>query len=1014
VIKAAGTQCAWPLKHNTAPMAVAQLLLPGSGLQVEVIGTSLTGSKVLGKATLPLDKAVAQPGKFVDLLGDLSLPGSGTGSTGKFRVKARFAPAGEETDFPTAGDEGMNDLKSSQAELNSRVGLLEENIKAQLHKDLAAERESILNALAQQNKMLTASIDNLSKELHKERQSKSPQRNALKQVKLPADVKKWRCAHVQAWLAVRLELPQYTEAFQQASIDGLVLLNHIDRDALQTSLEIVDPLHCQKILEGIRVLREKQKEVDAEAERERLKRLQAKKEEDERKRAAMEALMKESEKKVKQEGKAKKKKKAKPVPKTYFGEVREQNIVDRARIEREMRLYRTEKQKLQDKVDQASRTWKFEYTGAPQPKSDTIWDSDLFGRQMGSAAYRRTMTMDILNSDKFATENRARAPATVKVRTVPTSCSPEEVLALVKGAMYDVSEWLLEVDRIERRRDAVQGSDLRDVNNTAFLTLLEAGTTEDNQEDYAPAEEENYEERDQQAVDEHSLVEPSTELPPPPAYDDDALMDGSEVDDAEGEDDDAFDGVAPPPYDMLSFGDEDGPYYRPSSPGLAPSSPPNNAKLRSLIYSGAGDLPYADELPEPDRMTLVFNALVGQQNNNAAWLGKNQKLTRMKLYGGFESLLRLKVDWTQFDALWTKLDHKRSGDIDVKEFTAFFGDLADFNTMMGTQALSTTAKSKSIAALTKCLFELCDALRHAGFTVVEMFSGFDRNGSGGVSMSEFCSMLRLVVGNHFEKRLIYQALSVLDTNGDKSISLEEVLRFVYRVWKSQLDELAEKLSHLDEHMTGEAERIQKIIEERRQIKEAVKKNFPREWRDRLEREGGHAIPGPFQALLQRMDVGATATLARSPSPQLRSSAAMQASGAVALGSPSRGPQENGSTGPQSPQQAHRSYRPSETWSAAAPAGTGATSLFTASAPLASRPRSASATGRGKMTARQLSTAGQNEIMRFKIKVPAGCAPTRQGATLQMPPVRDLSAGPINSSEITESVLRKNSPFEGYG
>jgi len=37
--------------------------------------------------------------------------------------------------------------------------------------------------------------------------------------------------------------------------------------------------------------------------------------------------------------------------------------------------------------------------------------------------------------------------------------------------------------------------------------------------------------------------------------------------------------------------------------------------------------------------------------------------------------------------------------------------------------------------------------------------------------------------------------------------------------------------------------IEQVIKERGSIKDCLKKNFPREWRDRLEREGGHAIPG---------------------------------------------------------------------------------------------------------------------------------------------------------------------------
>ena len=57
-------------------------------------------------------------------------------------------------------------------------------------------------------------------------------------------------------------------------------------------------------------------------------------------------------------------------------------------------------------------------------------------------------------------------------------------------------------------------------------------------------------------------------------------------------------------------------------------------------------------------------------------------------------------------------------------------------------------------------------------------------------------MLRIVVGSTFDKRIIYKAISVLDTDSDKNISLEELLIFIYKIWKTQLDELSEKLSKL--------------------------------------------------------------------------------------------------------------------------------------------------------------------------------------------------------------------------
>lgn len=1065
---------------SSTPLAMAQLA--AQGLQVEVCAHSMKGDTTLGRASLKLDKALAQPGKWVDLVTDLNGQTSGASSVGKFRVKARYtegAAAGD-LSFPPAADQGMDDLKNSQNALNNRVGTLEENIKAQLHKELLAERESILQAMAAQNKALSQSIEGLARELAKERHAKASVLdglviNQVNAIKLPSDVKQWRSAHVQAWISFQMELPQYAESFQKASIDGLVLIKHVTRDTLQNSLDIADPLHCQKILEGVQVLQNRQKEVDEAAEKERIKKLQKKKEEEDRKRAMMAELQKEAEAKKKREGKERdkgnkkiKKKSAggKAAPKTYFGEVREQNVVDRARIERDMRTYRGERQKQIDKADLASRTWKFEYTGAQQPKAETIWDSDPFGRKQGTSAYRKTMALDILGSQHFrASDDMPRAPSLTKLRNVPRNCAPEEVLALVKGAMYDVSNWLVEVEKIERRKSVVRDSDLGDANDDKVLTLLQQQEEDEEfyyqqHRDYA----ENWTEDDldvdpnrapaktetRSLKARHLAPEKSTDEVPP-AYED--LVDmsddgGSGAHSDEGEEelpppayDDFVEAEVPPPSYEEFFNTQNDAYHEPSraavrssaSMGVSRSShSPPRSQLFSLIHTSAGDLHAPNS--EPDRMSLIYKALIGQQNNNARWLGTNEKLTRMKLYGGFESLLRLKIDWPQFDALWTQLDSKRSGDIDLREFKAFFGDLEDFKGQMGTQTLATTSKSKSIAALSKCLFELCDALRHAGFTVVEMFSGFDRNGSGDVSISEFCSMLRLVVGSSVEKRLIYQALSVLDTNGDKAISLEEVLRFVYRVWKSQLDELAEKLSRWDERMTGEQDKIRKAVEERRLIKEAIKKNFPREWRDRLEREGGHAIPGPFQALLQRMDVGESKGASYpgtkswggecedvQPTPFARSNNSpdnpnFDASKTAAEGTLSS------NLNLHSPLPATRSYRPSETWahSAGAPSSdhhTGSNSnpsahsaLFTASAPLTAR-RSKS----GRLLANaSAASAGVNEIMRFKIKVPAGCAPTRTGAELKMPTVRDLNSGTVNSAEVTEAVLKKFAPFEGYG
>jgi hypothetical protein len=86
---------------------------------------------------------------------------------------------------------------------------------------------------------------------------------------------------------------------------------------------------------------------------------------------------------------------------------------------------------------------------------------------------------------------------------------------------------------------------------------------------------------------------------------------------------------------------------------------------------------------------------------------------------------------------------------------ACFGDLSQFS-QQGGNGSSFRTGSEDMKALSKCLYELCDVLRHVGFTVTEMFNGFDRNGSGKISVSEFCSLLRLVLGSTFDKRIIYR------------------------------------------------------------------------------------------------------------------------------------------------------------------------------------------------------------------------------------------------------------------
>jgi hypothetical protein len=108
----------------------------------------------------------------------------------------------------------------------------------------------------------------------------------------------------------------------------------------------------------------------------------------------------------------------------------------------------------------------------------------------------------------------------------------------------------------------------------------------------------------------------------------------------------------------------------------------------------------------------------------------------------------------------------------------------------------------------------------------------------------------------FEKRVIYQALTVLDNDGNKKISFEEFISFIYKVWKTQLNDLNQKLLDFhDDNNEKHVKYVTEILTEKKSVKEAIKKNFPRHWRDKIEQQNnGHDLPGPFHSLLKRLNM----------------------------------------------------------------------------------------------------------------------------------------------------------------
>lgn len=725
------------------------------------------------------------------------------------------------------------------------------------------------DAFAKQTAMLQKNLDMLSKKL--DAQDKGSwhglSMSELNSLKLPLRIADWRAAHVQAWLAFQMDLPQYVAAFQEASVDGLVLVSCIGEEALNDDLGVTAPLHRRKIIEGIRALQAKEDEFQIQEESKVRKTLR-------------EAIESQPDKKSKKKKKGTKKIYVEPTNKTWSGAVREENEIERVKLMRDMKAYREAQTRKTKKAD-TSKTWKFEYTGADKPRDEGMWTEDPPFRQ--SRAYDKTMA-DLLNSTDTASGYVG------PVRCVPSNLCFDEVLTVIKGAMYDTSSRLIRIDEANQKKQQVLDSDL------------------ESDED---------------------------EGPPPPPYDSDYVEVTNE--------------------------------------------------LLTLSSSTGGRLKKGRQ--PLDRSELIFNAFVGLQNNGARWIGANEKLTRLKFYGGFEAVLRLKIEWPQFDVLWNQLDYMRSGELDKHEFKTFFGDLSEFERNEGNAGLSTQTGSEAMKAFTKILFEFCDILRHTGFSVMDMFSSFDRNGSGEISVSEFCSMLRTVLGKQVNKKQIYRAYALFDADNSRSITLDETLRIVYRIWKSELDELAEKLPKLDEER--DATRIEMIIKERGVLKDCIKKNFPRQWRDKMVRSHGTELAGPFTNLLNSLNIG------NKTGEFMSNISGLNGHSSNMIGSPDEieakrmFAEETGETSP--------------TFTSRGASRGPATHLLASGASAAPpRPPNMSKPA-------SVSIGGRNEVLRYKLVQPESHLPYREGAKLQVPKANSLNDPNMFSGEGAKALLRKTEP-----
>jgi EF-hand domain pair/EF hand len=285
------------------------------------------------------------------------------------------------------------------------------------------------------------------------------------------------------------------------------------------------------------------------------------------------------------------------------------------------------------------------------------------------------------------------------------------------------------------------------------------------------------------------------------------------------------------------------------------------------------------------RMTMLFHEFVGLRNNGAHWLGSNHKLTRLKLEGGLATLLKLELAWEQFDAMFNYVDTRRSGTLSAREFAMAFGRQEDI-AMYGTTTANTNGSSygsptrRRIAAaaysangttahhssdavssteitqhelqvLKETLIGVAQTLLNLGLTLSEIWATFDRNGSGEVSVSEFTSLMKQLCGG-LTQRQIFLMLSCIDVSGDRQISLQELRNFFYAAWTARLSTLKSEHAALNDQGLHREARVKH--DRANKLRDAIRLNFDRAFRDTAAVNDATHLHGPFSALLQRMNL----------------------------------------------------------------------------------------------------------------------------------------------------------------
>lgn len=185
------------------------------------------------------------------------------------------------------------------------------------------------------------------------------------------------------------------------------------------------------------------------------------------------------------------------------------------------------------------------------------------------------------------------------------------------------------------------------------------------------------------------------------------------------------------------------------------------------------------------------------------------------------------------------MDAVRQGDVSFEEFYSFFAD----GNKVAHQEL------QDLANVFGKLFRLISA---SDLSINEIFAAFDRNGSGSVSVSEFCSIVQVLLrSERIEKSTIYKSFLALDSSVDKTISLKELSLMIHAFWKYRLDFLKTSIPSVTDNSI-----LREMLIEKEKLKAALNKNFNRAFRQ-VQPLSVDSLEEPLASILRLLLVSAS-------------------------------------------------------------------------------------------------------------------------------------------------------------